>query len=86
MEKTPIKTLIEYCIKNAEKLIDKQGNEFIAIDYELMQDEFDTLLEKEKQMVIDAHLMGIDYAIHADDDPYEHRGEQYYTDKYTLKD
>jgi hypothetical protein len=52
--KTPIQTLIDYCIKNAFNIEGQDGTKYIAIDYDELKLNFDFLLGMEKQIIIDA--------------------------------
>ena len=61
-EKTPIEELIEYCKKNAEYVNDCNGNNVVAVDYELMTEEFDSLLKKEREAIEEAYQGGRDKA------------------------
>ena len=77
-EKTPIEELIEYCKKNAEHMNDCNGNNVVVVDYELMRDEFDSLLKKEREAIEEAYTNGwYDGAGLCDGD-----SKQYYNDKY----
>mgnify|MGYP001597489234 CR=1 FL=1 len=60
MEKqpTPIRELIEWCIKNAFNVESQDGIKYVAIDYEEMRKEFDALLKKEKQVITEAYRNG----------------------------
>jgi len=75
-EKTPIEEFIEYCKKNAEYMNDCNGNNVVAVDYELMTEEFDSLLKKEREAIKEAYDSGYNYG----DDCYFN--VDYYTDKY----
>ena len=76
-EKTPIEELIEYCKKNAEYMNDCNGNNVVAVDYELMTEEFDSLLKKEREAIEEAYDDGGHDGV-----MFQHDTKQYYTDKY----
>ena len=79
-EKTAMETLIKYCIKNAESVESPGGNKIIVVDYELMHDEFDLLLELEKQQIIEAWQHG---SIRVPKEmQHINNAEQYYLTKY----
>ena len=76
-EKTPIEELIEYCKKNAEYLKGQSGDNILVVDYELMRDEFDSLLKKEREAIEEAYDDGGHDGV-----MFQHDTKQYYTDKY----
>ena len=51
---TAMQTIIEWCIKNAFNVEGQDGTKYIAIDYEDMKKEFDELLAKEKEQIVEA--------------------------------
>ena len=55
---TPMQTMIDWCIKNAFNVESQAGDKIIAIDYEEMKKQFDGLLEKEKQDIIQSFEIG----------------------------
>ena len=58
MSKTAMDEFIQYCMENAENVESQCGNKMVVVDYELMRDEFERLLEKEKQQIIEAYHEG----------------------------
>ena len=52
---TPIQELIEICKSNAFNITAEDGSKYISIDYDDLRKHFDELLEKEKQVIVDAY-------------------------------
>lgn len=59
--KTAMQELIQFAIENAFNITDESGVRYVVIDYEEMKLQFDNLLEKEKQQIIEAHNRGQKY-------------------------
>lgn len=77
--KTAMTELIEWGILNAFNIEGQDGTKYVAIDYEEMKDQFDYLLEKEKQQIIEAFELAY---MHGYRDNGK-SGEKYYNETFT---